>query len=458
MKAKYKLKGGRILAEADAMARGDSFDAMRSRVAQAINTQIRKGIDMDLDDDGDADINDWAYIEDMYPSTAIYCMSGRLFAIDYSINKSDVVTLGTPVAVEISYTPVKESRRTPVAASFQFRESSYNASTGKLTMTIIKPGFNTSKSRYYKESTLKRDHKIFEGAKMFVNHATKAEENSRPEGDVNQWVAQVGKTWTESDGTVMGEAAVIDPVFRAKLDRLAETKLLGEMGVSIRAIGESYQGEVEGVNTAVVESFIAARSVDFVTYPGAGGRIETIEADAARADAHDLELVTETQLRSRRPDLVLLVESKVIKETEMQKTVEQLEKELRESAEANTKLTAELKEKDNAILKANAKVAIGALLTESKLPAKAQERLAKQFAEALNADGVKEAIEAEREYIKALGGTATPAAGSGVRNMGTASSVNEGATDGTEKKVNLVESFKLMGLSEEEAKIAAKGK
>jgi hypothetical protein len=454
MKPKFKLKDGRVLHIEEALARGDSFSAMRNLVSSAICVQIRKGMDMDLDGDGDADIYDYAYVEDMYPDTAIYCMGGKLFSITYKIDAKDNVTLGTPVQVEISYVAkTEESHRVPVRLGEALRESSYNSTTGKLTLTVIKPGFNTSKSRYYKESTLKRDHKIFEGAKMFVNHATAAEEKARPEGDVNGWVATINKTWAETDGTIMAEAAVIDPPFKAKLDLLAENKKLSEMGVSIRAIGESYDEEVNGVNTKVVESFIAARSVDFVTYPGAGGRVETIESD--RQDANDVDLVTEAQLRSRRPDLVQLVESKITKENQRMKTVEQLTQELKESNEKNTVLEGKLKEAEGKEKKATAAAELSKLLSESKLPETAKERLKKQFASAEDVEGMKEAIVAETEYIKSLGVTNTTKEKNGVRNMGVTESTE---TSGNETTVDLTESFKMMGLSDEEAKIAAKGR
>jgi len=57
-----------------------------------------------------------------------------------------------------------------------------------------------------------------------------------------------------------------------------------------------------------VESLIAARSVDFVTYAGAGGQIEAMES-ATRDNEIDVDLVTEAALRKRRPDLIRLVEN-----------------------------------------------------------------------------------------------------------------------------------------------------
>jgi hypothetical protein len=458
MKPKYKLVGGLVLNEADVMPRDDSFDALRSKVASAISTQIRKGVDMDMDGDGDADMNDYAWVVDMYPTCAIYSMNGSLFSVDYSLS-GDTVTLGSPTKVEVCYAPVvnESAARISFAAGSSLKESAYDKSSGKLTVTVIKPGFNSSKSRFYKESTLKKGYKVFEGAKMFVNHATAVEEKARPEGDVNQWVANLTKVWTESDGTIMGEAVVIDPAFKTKLDNLAEAKLLGEMGISIRAIGEAYSGEVDGVETNVVESFIAARSVDFVTFPGAGGRVEAIEAD--RGDANDVDLMTVAQLRERRPDLVQLVEAKFKTEMNMEKTVAQLQTELAESNRKNTELEKRITESEKASKKKDAAAELGKLLTESKLPEKAQARIRDRFKEAEDVTGMAEAIKEEREYIASV---APAPAGKGVKNLGESDqTATTEVVEAEKEKANvasLEKSFRNLGLSEAEAKIAAAGR
>lgn len=347
--------------------------------------------------------------------------------------------------------------RVKVISAVALQEGAYDKSTGKATITVIKPGFNTSKKRFYQEAGLKRDHKIFEGSKMFVNHATSAEEKSRPEGDVNQWVGNITRTWTEADGTIKGEAAIIDPAFRAKMDNLAEAKLLGEMGVSIRAIGEAYQGKVDGHDTTIVEGFIAARSVDFVTYPGAGGRVEAIESDSS--DANDVDLITEAQLRNRRPDLVQLVEAKIKGETEGMKTLEQVTAELTESTRLlteekakNATLTTQVEESGNKEKKAVAAAELTRLLTESKLPEKAQVRLKAQFKDALKVEGMAEAVKAEKEYVESF----LPK-GKGVTGMGADSRETAEPTDEEKAatKKQLKESFILMGSTPEEAEIAA---
>lgn len=167
--------------------------------------------------------------------------------------------------------------------SYSLQESAYNASSGVLQLKIIQPGFNKSKQRFYPASTLRRDYKIFEGAKMFADHQTDQEAKTRPEGSVNNWVANLRKVWVESDGTIKGEAVVIDPKFKEKLNTLNKNGLLNEMGVSIRATGTGSQQEVDGFQTNYIESLVACRSVDFVTFAGAGGQVEAMESDPTRS-------------------------------------------------------------------------------------------------------------------------------------------------------------------------------
>jgi hypothetical protein len=433
---------------------------------------------------------------DMFPEQVVYSMEGELFQFDYSID-GDEVTLGDPVKVETSYTPVEdgdcdqqeESFRVLACSASQFQESDYDPATGKFTMTIIKPGFNKSKGRFYPQETLKRDYKVFENAKMFADHQTEKDAKERPEGSVNNWVAQVSSVWPESDGTIKGSGVVIDPPFKAKLDALKEQGLLHEMGVSIRAIGEASEQEREGVSTNVVEALIAARSVDFVTYAGAGGQIEAMESEKFDNEL-DVDLVTEAVLRKRRPDLIQLVE------THAQETaVKSLEQQLKESqtelakltktnadlsakfeeakaaaTKAETEKAAAIKEKtdlavklteaDNkatAAEKASQKVAaqseLTKMLSESKLPEISQARIRKQFAEAESTDGIKEAITEEAAYVKQLG-TNRPAP----KNLGASDNGHTHERETVEvSQKDMAEAFKLLpGLSDAEATLAGK--
>lgn len=181
------------------------------------------------------------------------------------------------------------------AASSQAREASYKANhhnesftescamedfqesasvAGSYPVTVIKAGLSKN-NRFYSAEMLKRDYKIFEGCKMFANHQTEAEMKVRPEGDVRDWVANLSGVHVESDGTIKGICTPVDPTFAGKLDLLKKQGLLSQMGVSIRAMGSASEGEVNGKKAKIVESLTHARSVDFVTFAGAGGHVET---------------------------------------------------------------------------------------------------------------------------------------------------------------------------------------
>jgi hypothetical protein len=441
------------LTEAEVMAKmGDSFSSIRCAIGDAIQANINAGIDMDDDDDGPEDVGKYSWVMDVFPTYVAYSMEGNTFMCPWHKDATGQIILGTPFAVDSAYitrdepyaeTEVEqESHRELVRHVSQFTEASYDSSKGELTVKVIQPGFNKSRERFYPAETLRRDFGVFKGSKMFADHQTESETKSRPEGSVHNWVANLGDVWVESDGTIMGKAVVIDPPFKAKLDALNEKGLLSEMGVSIRAVGEATQQTIEGTKTKYVESFLAARSVDFVTYAGAGGQVMAIESSSL-ADENDVDLMTEAQLRSRRPDLVLIIENK--KESTNVKTLEQ---QLQEAQTENKQLKAKIEATEKDGRKQVAAAELSKLLTESKLPDVAAKRIQKQFAEAENTDGMKEAIDAESEYIKSI----SPVK----KNLGVAENGNTEESEAGKTKPNLVESFKALGLTEEEAKIAAK--
>jgi hypothetical protein len=390
-------------------------------------------------------------------------MGGKLMQCDYTLDDDGDVHLGTPEEVEMSYTPVAdgtstESFRTLALESVSLQESAYDPAKGELTVTVIKPGMSKNR-RNYKPAVLKKAAAdgIFEGAKMFADHQTESEARSRPEGSVHNWVATLGKPWAEGDGTVKSVATVIDPPFKAKLDRLNEVGQLNQMGVSIRAVGEaSKASDAQGEYTEV-ESILAARSVDFVTHAGAGGQVEAMESQ--QSDDWDVDLIGEADFRKRRPDLVKLIESSAQSIQEgAQEKMKTLEQQLQESntqlaAEKTARQTAETKlaESEKTAKKATASAELSKLLTESKLPEIAQKKIQKQFSEAVSTEGMKEAVDAEKEYIKSL------QPGSGVRNLGEKHNGMQESGGEADKAagIALVEGYKRAGLSESEAKIAA---
>ena len=311
--------------------------------------------------------------------------------------------------------------RLHAATLFPLDEKAYDAAKGEITLTVIRPGFNTSKSRFYPKEVLARDAAVFAGAKMFKDHATKAEEKTKPEGSVDRYAGDLGTPWVESDGSIKATAKVTDPVFKEKLKNMSEGGTLKQMGVSIRAIGAGTVAMVEGAKTLLVESIVKAKSVDFVTYAGAGGQVELFES--AEAEAEDLEVIDETQLRKARPDLVELIESAAVNAADANRqkgngtmgeiedlkqnvatltaSVAQNAKDLKEATDAKQKAEDELKEAKRVATRGTVQTAVAEALSKVKdLPEPAKARVKAQFTESDSALGILEAIEAERAYIK----------------------------------------------------------
>ena len=171
------------------------------------------------------------------------------------------------------------AQRKNCASVISLQEAQWDGKKGRLQLRVIEAGHNKSGTRYYGAEMLRRDANRFGGVKMFANHQTEQEERQRPEGSLHNWVGNVLETWFDPNArAVLGKAVVHDDSFKRKLDRLAEHQLLAAMGVSIRAVGEGQETQVDGRRTYAVERIADVLSVDFVTYAGAGGRIEALES------------------------------------------------------------------------------------------------------------------------------------------------------------------------------------
>jgi len=179
---------------------------------------------------------------------------------------------------------------------------------GRATVIVIKPGFNVSEDRYYPKEMLKRDYKVFEGQKMYADHPTDDEDAARPERSIKDWVATLKDVTVDESGVVSGVAEIIEPWMMQKLASLRDKTMLSEMGVSINAIGSASKGTIDGKDTLVIEKLVGARSVDFVTEPGAGGIVTMYESDRGR----DVDLIELSGLKEKRPDLVKAIEAEEI--------------------------------------------------------------------------------------------------------------------------------------------------
>jgi len=120
-------------------------------------------------------------------------------------------------------------------------------------------------------------------------------------------------------------------------------------------------------------------------------------------------------------------------------------------ARENTELKAKITEADKAKAKAEAQALIKEAIAKATLPDAAKAKLTEQFKEAVTVEGVDAAIKAETDYV------ATITEAGKVRGLGPkAQPQNAEATKKAHE--DLVESFIGMGMTKEQAEIAARGR
>jgi len=352
---------------------------------------------------------------------------------------------------------VKESETRELLQNFEpLTEAKFDK--GRATVTVIKAGFNATGDRYYPAEVLKRDFAIFEGQKMYADHPTEQEDKDRPERSIKDWVATLTEVACDDSGTVTGVAEILESWLMQKLASLRDKQMLAEMGISINAVGSASKSKVEGKETMVIEKLVAARSVDFVTEPGAGGVVTFYEADRSR----DVDLIELSALKERRPDLVKAIEAgirsqiqmEVKHKMELEERITDLEGQIGTLTIERDDLKIKAEEAVREKAKAEAQATIKEAVDKAELPQAAKERLTERFKDAETADGIAEAIQSEVDYIARLSEAGK------VKGFG-------GSKPNTEKdKAALKESFKqgyiAQGKSDEEAEklaeIAATGR
>jgi len=155
---------------------------------------------------------------------------------------------------------------------------------GTAYLKLIAPGRGAS--GFYPAEVLKRDGpSIFKaGTKNFWNHQTDAEESARPEGDLRDLASVLTEDAHYEDSGPAGPGlyarAKVFENFRQPVDDLAK-----HIGMSIRASGKAKEGKApDGKSGPIIEQLTRGISVDYVTTPGAGGKILQL-FEAARKPA-----------------------------------------------------------------------------------------------------------------------------------------------------------------------------
>lgn len=313
---------------------------------------------------------------------------------------------------------------------------------GTMTVKIIAPGQGSS--GYYPAEVLERDGPgaFKAGTKMYVDHPTPTEEAERPERSLRDLAAElVSDARWEANGPagagLYAEAKVFDP-WKPFVEELAP-----HIGVSINAMGKYRVGEVAGQKTPIIDAIVAAKSVDFVTTPGAGGQILSLY-EAARSR------VVEPQPHSGGED----VDETKLREAEAARDAALAEAQAaKERAEALEAENARLRERE--VLAEATRLAGEIVAGAEALHEITRSRLVKEAVAGLQVkDGALD-VDALKASAQALVDAAV-AEYAAITESGQVKGMG-GAPDGG-LRVDLVESFKAIGLNDEQAALAAKGR
>ena len=153
---------------------------------------------------------------------------------------------------------------------------------------LIQPGRGSS--GYYPPEVLQRDGpQIFKaGTQMFWNHPTDAEEAERPEGNLDHLAAVTTSDARYDENGKDGPGLYARAkVFSDYADKVQEKGK--HIGISIRAGGSrDDMATAPDGRRGVITALKNAQSVDFVTKPGAGGKVFT-ESQHSKATGGDMD-------------------------------------------------------------------------------------------------------------------------------------------------------------------------
>jgi len=399
------------IAEIEEAAPSGSLERLRADIEEAL-----KRIALPI-------VGAYPWIRYIFTDRVICDANSKTWQIGFAI-KNGVISFGTPVEVEDNFV-IKESgialrkgvaKDSDIDITFiSLKEAKYDDKKGEVEVVLIEAGTNFDKKRHYPASTILEAAPNFKSLKMYINHPTKTEEKERPERDLKDWASTIVESHYDN-GKAIGVVSVHEPWLR---DRLKDPIFREHVGLSINAGGKISIGKVNGQDMEIVEKLVFARkngpvSVDWVTEPGARGRVSRLLESTTKGDhiMKELENATLVDLKETRKDLV----DSIVKEANTSKDAE------------ITKLTADLKEANAKIVKIDSdqklgkqKEAVEIQLKESKAPDAVKDRVREAFGSTIVEGDLKEAVTkrlaSELDYAAKL-------SGKGKIELGTGKSVD----------------------------------
>lgn len=310
----HPIAANRSMAEGAETSLNDRMDAVRAAVSRAYNQGP----------------GEYCYTEVVFDDYVILRKSAgpnqqpKLWKVAYTLAEDGTVTLAAaPVEVRVSYTPVKEGVLQGLGQVFgPVEEGDGKAPTGKRwNVLIIQEGLSKNRNRYSRK-TLQEAVKLYEGAKIYLDHDEGGRRFGRSMKDLAGFIKSpqpVLLSTSEAATTaplfgIAGTAVVTKPDVReALLDAWNEGQ--------VDLFGLSHDVEAESspvMDTAGgfydVTRIAKVKSVDFVTNPAAGGRVlRLVASDTVSPTLHEdltmLQQLIEAIKASGRADLLAKLEA-----------------------------------------------------------------------------------------------------------------------------------------------------
>ena len=263
-----------------------------------------------------------AWVFATFPDYVIVEKGNEYFKVPYSDDGQNV-NLGNSTKVERieTFKAIKEALgigkvAESVDVSFTTELLEAKAIEGKqgiYELTLLREGETEDKKRTYKRAALESAVTLFEGAQAYADHPTKSELKERPERSIRDIVGIYENARVEADNGISKLKADLKTLESAQwvrplLDLAVEQPNM--CGASIHADGTITPGKPD-----IVESIDSVFSVDIVTKPNAGGKVErliaSIRDEEEGGDDVKIEELNIETLKKDRPDLVEALQKEV---------------------------------------------------------------------------------------------------------------------------------------------------
>jgi hypothetical protein len=390
------------------------------------------------------DPNIWDFIA-VYPDSVVVGNGdGRQYSYPYTIDDNNQVTVGTPNEVVSQHVPASSAKplregapNNPTAVGAAGGGNKTNKATalhGDVFIEAIDAGAGDKPTRYlvrviragtslnnvtYPRDVLREAAPLFDGVRVFVK--SDAEHIKGGGKDFRQLVGKLSdpKFIEAGVGEIQATLDVLESSdIAAKLREAVARDMTDLFGLSIDASGKSKKtGKFrEAINLTKVDS------VDLIIEPGAGGQfIRFAEAHQESDTMLREQMISKIRARdAKRADALANASDDDVLTAYREAVIDA----------SGTGITEDQFEARMRMIEARASARV--IISESRLPTVAQERLTARFAEAASftEDDVRTAVDAERTYLGRF------AEGAQVRGLGVSIEMGEGRAEKVNKMLD----------------------